>query len=145
MRLVRMNKRSRYRGLACMYCHRRVTDGRVALCSTYYVYPTLGDGDWAKQTVTRAHSLNKADDTAVLARPEFKVKVVYHRRCMEKILTNPRGPYDPEVEQSMYEEYRGQLLERFEERKPGAVRYPSEVPAVPDGGRDGAANEDVPV
>lgn len=150
MRLVKMNKRSRYHGIACMYCHRPVADGRVALCSTYYVYPSLQDGNWSDRAAVWGYSVNESRERQDAKNPvigqkltdyrpaEIKVKVVYHRKCMEKILTNPRGPYDPEVVASMYDEYREQLLERFEERKPGQVRYPSEVSTVSGGGRDRA-------
>lgn len=139
-----------------MYCHRPVADERVALCSTFYVYPSLSDGNWNDKAMVTSYSINDREErnppkglaalnTSMLKRAEIKVKVVYHRRCMEKILTNPRGPYDPEVVQSMYEEYREQLLERFEERKPGQVRFASGMRKVPDGGRDGAEVQDTSV
>lgn len=127
MRLVRMNKRSRYKGLDCMYCNRLVVDGRVAVCSTLYVYPNERGGAFTFSYSVKDMIRRRVAGAEPVSENEIQVRVVWHRKCLEKILTNPRGPFDPEVEASMYDEYREQLLERFEERKPGSVRYPSEA------------------
>jgi hypothetical protein len=136
MRLIEMNNRSRYKGINCMHCNRSVVNGRVALCSTFYVRPFYDDGDLIENPVVTAWSLNDADerersnhlgfsledDRRRQPQPEeVRIRVVYHRSCVEKILTNPNGPYDPEVIKSMYDEYREQLLERFKEWKPTDV------------------------
>lgn len=129
MRLIRMSERSRYRGLECMYCNRKITNGRVALASTFYVSPTK----WRTYAGWKA---SEQDPTKVLVNPvmaahrqwkmfpplEIQVRIVYHRRCIEKVLS--RGPYDVREEASMFDRYREGLKERFEERKPGSVRYP---------------------
>lgn len=158
MRLVRMNKRSRYRGLDCMYCNQLIVDDRVAVCSTLYVYPLENMPGEAftfsfsvKDMVERkmgvspsAQARKRAAFARITGDDEIVIRVAWHRLCLEKILANPKGPYDPAVVASMYDEYREQLLERFEERKPGSVRYPSEsLPTVPDGERHGEEVPDV--
>jgi hypothetical protein len=100
--------------------------------------------DMIHRKMPRWRSLAGRDVRKVDEENEIVVRVAWHRRCLEKILTNPKGPYDPEVIASMYDEYREKLLERFEERKPGSVRYPSEsLPTVPDGQRHGEEVPDV--
>jgi hypothetical protein len=127
MRLIKMNDRSRYKGIECMHCNKPVINGRVALCSTFYVRPFYDDGDLIENPTVTSWSLNEADERErsnnlgffIEDDPEeICIRVVYHRACVEKILTNPNGPFDPEVLKSMYAEYREQLLERFEEWKP---------------------------
>ncbi len=144
MRLIRMNKRSRYKGLSCMYCNKYIEDDRVALCSTLYVYPDTphaydppaGTEWWEPFSFSvRDMVKRKHDDYDENMDREVRVKVGWHRLCLEKILANPKGPYDPATVATMYEEYRASLLERFEERLPGSVRYPSEsLPKVPGEG-----------
>ena len=151
MRLVRMNKRSRYRGLDCMYCNQLIVDDRVAACSTLYVYPLEDQPGQAfvfsfsvKDMIARKIGYVRKVHNRVKDGEELVVRVAWHRKCLEKILTNPKSPLDPAVAASMYEEYREQLLERFEERAPGSVRYPSEsLPTVPDGERHGEEVPDV--
>lgn len=101
MRLIRMNSRSRYKGRQCLHCHKHVADGRVGLASTYYIYNHTTGRPWVM-----TQRLTKMTD------PGIEVRVVYHRKCIEKILTN--GLLDPEVERTMFEEYRDSLAEQFE-------------------------------
>lgn len=119
MRGLRIGKRSVYRGLKCLHCHRKVTDGRAVLASTYYVcagYPssvhTQSQGHWLKRQIFHGHSVYAAssgyDDHLY---DEIQVRVVYHRRCIEKILFG--APVDPEVEEADFDAYRAGLLERF--------------------------------
>ena len=99
MRLLRMNGRSRYKGLSCLHCHKPVKDGRAVLCSTYYI---RGDGRPGDRVTTYS---------TIRIGPEWMIRIVYHRKCMEGILA--RGPLDPEVEASMFDEYRARLVERL--------------------------------
>lgn len=130
MRLIKMSDRSRYKGLSCMHCNRKVANGRVALCSTFYVHPFYAGGELRENPIVSTWSVSDAEKRARDDRlgwdinpvpTEIRVRVVYHRSCVEKILTNPNGPYDPEVIKSMYDEYREQLLERFKEWEPTDV------------------------
>jgi hypothetical protein len=103
MRLIRMNRRSRYRGIRCLHCHKPISEGRVGLASTYYVLPWRPSPRVSTQRMRR-HGFGDE---------EICIRVVYHRKCVEKILT--AGPLDPEVEVSLFEDYRDQLLQEYEE------------------------------
>lgn len=103
-----MNRRSRYWGQVCLHCHKPVPEGRVAFASTYYIVP-MDDGNHAVTTATQVGSL--AVRTGRIP-DEFRVRIVYHRLCIEGIIE--RGPLDPEVEKSMFEQYRESLLQHYE-------------------------------
>lgn len=96
MRLIRMNRRSRYRGKICLHCHHSVRDDQVALASTYYVDPNDNGGPVLSYQTPRSC---------------VEVKVVYHRKCVDKILM--KDMYDRDVEKEMFEEYRNLMIERY--------------------------------
>lgn len=117
MRVVRMNPRSRYHGMPCMHCHRKVATGRVALCSTYFllVDPAKSRSVYLT-TQSKKRWLTKKGFTIVEGFMELQVRVVYHRACLEKILTG--SAEDPEKVASRFEVYRGELAEEYEELPP---------------------------
>lgn len=121
MRGLKIGKRSVYRGLKCMHCHRKVTEGRAVLASTFYVcagYPnavhTQSQSHWLKRQiygqspVYNPQTMAQMDDHLY---DEIEVRVVYHRCCIEKILLG--APVDPEVEEADFDAYRAGLMERF--------------------------------
>lgn len=120
MRLIRMNRRSRYRGNPCLHCHKPVRDDQVFFGSTYYVSIDL-HGVTSPTLRTFSKWAAYARESRPFIReplPELEIKTVYHRACIEKILS--RGPLDREVERSMFDQYRNQLAEQFEEAEPYA-------------------------
>lgn len=130
MRGLKIGKRSVYRGLKCMHCHRKVHDGSAVLASTFYVcarYPKLvhtqSQGNWLKRSImfgtgrtvgkvsTSGYPVPVTFNIDDVIDDEIEVRVVYHRRCIEKILL--RAPVDPEVEEADFDAYRLALMERF--------------------------------
>lgn len=100
-----MNRRSVYRGATCLYCHRKIRDGRAAIASTYYIR-----NDSKRPFVTtqsRGKFLAGYDDNLA----ELELRIVYHRSCIEKVLANT--PLEPEQEQANFDEYRQNLLVRY--------------------------------
>lgn len=100
-----MNRRSRYRGRSCFHCHRPVKDGQAALASTYYVRPT-SKRPWVSSQSRGRFGADWDNDVA-----ELELRIVYHRACIEQILT--RTPLDPEDELAQFNEYRHKLLVRY--------------------------------
>lgn len=98
-----MSPRSVYKGRYCLHCHKPVQDGRAVLASTYYIIPT--------RTTPIVRTQRQNYGLVGLDEDEIEMRVVYHRSCIEKILSH--APLEPEVEQANFDDYRNQLLVRF--------------------------------
>lgn len=105
MRLSRMSTRSVYWGLPCRHCSKKVSVGRVFFGLTLFVSK---EGD-----VSSVNRYERVSDTPLSLALRLPVRVVYHRSCIEGILEG--GPLDPEVEASMFDQYRERLLEQYRE------------------------------
>lgn len=99
-----MSKRSRYFGIECLHCSKPVKNGLVALCSTYYAYTDSA----GNPMVTTARPIRyRGGERRV---PEA-IRIVYHRRCLERILSD--APLDPKEEAGLFEEYRDKLVREY--------------------------------
>lgn len=104
-----MSKRSVYYGLSCIHCHKHVAVGRSALASTYYVVP----GMFMVSTQSMQWALERVAQVSFEPQPkeELRIRIVYHRACLEGILDH--APLDHAIEIAQFEQYRAELAERF--------------------------------
>ena len=95
MRVVRMNRRSRYWGLFCPNCGHRVNEGDAALVNSLLAEQTSNGG----LLVTTYKAI----------RSKNTVRIAYHRRCVESILEKSTV-LDPPKAASLFHAYRERLL-----------------------------------
>lgn len=99
-----MSKRSVYYGLHCLHCHKAVAVGRAAFASTYYVIPGK---TWLKTQSMRAILEFLPSEFS----EEMRIRVLYHRACIEGILRH--APIDYAIEIAEFEQYRAELADRL--------------------------------